>query len=177
MTLGLFVIVQMTSGKGTETEAGGNASSSQSGAVKTSGDSAMKGPAVLGTPVRDGKFEFTPTKVTCGIPSVGSQYLAEKAQGQFCVLELTVKNIGDKPQMFSDSAQKAYAGSTEFSSSSSAAIKYASEKGLDASNWLKDINPGNKMAAVVLYDIPSDAKIDKLKLHDSVFSGGVEVKP
>ena len=41
--------------------------------------------------------------------------------------------------------------------------------------WIKDIHPGNQLAAAVVFDIPADKTIDKVKLHDSVFSGGVEI--
>ena len=61
----------------------------------------------LGMPARDGKFEFTVTKVDCGKTQIGNQYLNTKAQGQFCLVSMTVTNIGTKPQMFSSINQKA----------------------------------------------------------------------
>ncbi|GAB78682.1 protein of unknown function [Austwickia chelonae] len=132
--------------------------------------------AAVGTPARDGKFEFTANKATCGITSVGTEYMKSKAQGQFCVIDITVKNIGDKPQTFSDSNQKAYIGETQFSPSSKAMFDYALEKKLDSSNWIKEINPGNQMQVPLLFDIPAGQKLEKVKLHDSMFSGGVTVK-
>ena len=43
----------------------------------------------------------------CGKPQIGGQYLKKKAQGQFCVVSMTVRNIGTKSQMFSGTSQKA----------------------------------------------------------------------
>lgn len=157
------------------TKAGVTGSSSPAVSGEPQADAGKAPSAKLGTLVRDGKFEFTASKLTCGVKSVGGQYLNEKAQGQFCILDLNVKNIGEEPQMFSESAQKAFSGATKYASSGGAAIVYATEKGLDSSNWLKEINPGNQMKAVVIFDIPAGKKLDKLELHDSVFSGGVEV--
>src|SRR5690606_4017864 len=60
----------------------------------------------IGTPVRDGKFEFTVTSVETGVPSVGDQYLSQEAQGQYVLVHMTVKNIGDEAQMFTGGNQQ-----------------------------------------------------------------------
>ena len=41
--------------------------------------------------------------------------------------------------------------------------------------FLEDINPGNSVKGIVVFDIPKDGQIVKLELHDSAFSGGVVV--
>jgi hypothetical protein len=45
---------------------------------------------------RDGEFEVTVSKVDCGATRVRSDLLDEKAQGVFCLVDVTVKNIGDE---------------------------------------------------------------------------------
>jgi hypothetical protein len=45
----------------------------------------------IGEKARDGGYQFTVTKVTCGVKRVGDQYLGEKAQGQFCMVKLRIK--------------------------------------------------------------------------------------
>jgi hypothetical protein len=37
-------------------------------------------------------------KVTCGVKRVGDSYLGEKAQGQFCLVKMRVKNVGKDPR-------------------------------------------------------------------------------
>src|SRR4051812_47104283 len=59
--------------------------------------------AKIGQPARDGKFEFTVKSAKCGVAKVGSSMLGEKAQGQFCLITVNVKNIGKEPQTLSDS--------------------------------------------------------------------------
>lgn len=128
--------------------------------------------AGLDTAVRDGKFEFTVKSVQCGKSQVGSEYLNKQAQGQYCLVTLSIKNIGDKAQLFDSSSQKAFgAGGEEYSADGAAGI-YANPNG---ETFLNEINPGNSVTGVVPFDIPQGKKIAKLELHDSPFSGGVEV--
>ncbi|WBB76627.1 DUF4352 domain-containing protein [Micromonospora sp. WMMD1128] len=128
--------------------------------------------ATIGKPARDGKFEFTVKSARCGVAKVGSSMLGAKAQGQFCLVTVNVKNIGKESQMFDGSSQKAYAANgTEYSADGTAAL-YANQ---DAETFLNDINPGNQVTGVVVFDIPKNVKLARLELHDSPFSGGVTV--
>ncbi|MFC7025454.1 DUF4352 domain-containing protein [Promicromonospora thailandica] len=130
-------------------------------------------PAVagIGDPVRDGKFEFTVTKVEDGVAEIGDEYFGKKAQGQFVLVHLTVENIGDQSQtFFGDNVSASDAEMREFSSDTEAAIY------LDESNsFINEINPGNSTAGIVVFDVPKDVKLTALELHDSAFSGGVAV--
>ncbi|GIJ27409.1 hypothetical protein Vqi01_25710 [Micromonospora qiuiae] len=139
------------------------------------GDAAEDKPAKtakIGQAARDGKFEFTVKSAKCGVSKVGSDLLGAKAQGQFCLITVNVKNIGKEPQTLIDSSQKAYdADGTEYSTDSAAAI-YANE---DQQTLFNEINPGNQVTGVLVFDIPKKVKLTKLELHDSPFSGGVEV--
>lgn len=126
----------------------------------------------IGDPVKDGKFQFTVKKVECGKKSVGSSLLNQKAQGQFCLVTIKVKNIGDEAQMFAGSNQKAFdAKGTEYSNDTGAEIYANSE----AQTFLNEINPGNSVTGKLVFDVPKSTKLTRLELHDSIFSGGVEV--
>ncbi len=128
--------------------------------------------AGIGAPVRDGKFEFVVTSQKCGVPRVGGQYLNHNAQGQFCLIAVTVKNIGDVPQTLDASSQKAFnAAGQELAADGEASI-YANE---DHQTFLNQINPGNSVKGILVFDIPKGAALQRLELHDSPFSGGVEV--
>jgi hypothetical protein len=129
--------------------------------------------AVINTPVRDGKFEFVVTGVQPGLAEIGDNpYLVQKAQGQFVVVSMSVKNIGDKPQSFSPSAQKLFdAEGRSFESDTMAQVALG-----DSDVPVYDnINPGNGVDVKVVYDMPPDAVPTTIELHDSVFSGGVKV--
>ncbi|WP_330475274.1 DUF4352 domain-containing protein [Terrabacter sp. C0L_2] len=128
--------------------------------------------AKVGQKVRDGQFEFTVTKVQKGVKSVGDQYLNEKAQGQFVLVNVTVSNIGDAAQTLSDSSQKVRdAKGREFSSDTAAAIYVKDNK-----VFLEEINPGNTVKATLVFDMPKGTEPVSIELHDSPFSDGVTVQ-
>ncbi len=127
----------------------------------------------LGDEARDGKFAFTVSKVKCGVKKVGSEFLNEKAQGQFCLVTMTVTNIGDEAQSFDAGSQKGITSSGVTVDANSTASLYANE---DGNTFFEMINPGNSLEnVVVVYDIAKDQELTALELHDSMFSDGVTV--
>ncbi|CAM3488470.1 DUF4352 domain-containing protein [Isoptericola cucumis] len=127
--------------------------------------------AAIGDAVRDGKFEFTVTDVEDGVESVGDEYLSETAQGQYVLVHVTVENIGDESQMFYSGNQYAYDGKDrEYSADDEAGIYLD-----DSEAFLNDINPGNKVEGVVVFDVPEKSGLTSIELHDSAFSDGVTV--
>ncbi|WP_406070356.1 DUF4352 domain-containing protein [Micromonospora sp. NBC_01638] len=150
----------------------GAADKSTSSGGSDKGEDAPAKTAKVGEAARDGKFEFTVKSTKCGVAKIGTDLIGAKAQGQFCLVTVNVKNIGKEAQMFDGSSQKAYAADgTEYSADGGAAI-YANK---NAETFLNDINPGNQVNGVVVFDIPKNVKLTKLELHDSMFSGGVDV--
>lgn len=127
--------------------------------------------AALGTPVRDGKFEFTAKSVKCGVKSVGPSGFGEKAQGQFCLVTVKVTNIGDEAQTLFDSNQVVFTADGKKFESDTAAALYANK---DSSVFIEEINPGNSVTGVLVYDMPKNAKPTIIEFHDSAFSGGVQ---
>jgi hypothetical protein len=127
----------------------------------------------IGDEARDGKFAFTVSKIKCGVKKVGNEFLNSKAQGQFCLVTMTVKNIGEEAQSFDASSQKGQTNTGATVDADSSASLYANE---DANTFFNEINPGNSLKnVVVVYDIAEDQTIDALELHDSMFSEGVIV--
>jgi hypothetical protein len=127
----------------------------------------------LNQPANDGKFEFTVTGIKCGTASVGSnQFLTKAAQGQFCLLNVTVKNVGNEKQSLFSTNQKLLAGDKEYSADDTATIYNAP----NGTSWYSDINPGNSVTGAIVFDVPKDVTPTHAELHDSAFSGGVKVK-
>jgi hypothetical protein len=132
--------------------------------------------ARIGTPVRDGKFQFTITSVSHA-KSVGdtADGLGDTAQGKYTILHITVTNIGNQPQTLDDSSQYVYdASGRQYDASTSADMDLNSANGSD-SVFLNDINPGNTVKGELAFDMPVGVKAVKAELHDSMFSGGVIV--
>lgn len=163
-------IISAAGGGSNTNNIGGNNSSSSSSKDKKSAETVAK----IGEPARDGKFEFTVTKINCGEKSIGDQYLNKKAQGEFCRVSLTIKNIGNEAQSLSSSDQKLVnSQGQEFAADDTATI-YASSNG-SGSTWFDQINPGNSVKGDIIFDVPAGTKITAAELHDSAFSGGVKV--
>lgn len=129
--------------------------------------------AKIGETVNDGKFSFTVASVECGKSTVGTnEYLTKQAQGQFCLVTTTIKNIGTEAQTFDSSSQFLYdAANAKFSADGTASL-YANPQG---STFLNMINPGNEVKGILVFDLPKDKVPTSAELHDSAFSGGVKV--
>ena len=125
----------------------------------------------IGDPASDGQFTFVVQSVECGESSIGSGLFAEDAQGEYCLVNMKVRNTGDVSQMMDSSNQFMFIGKKEYAPSSDAVLA------LDESEnfFLEEINPGNSVEGVMVFDIPKGGKPDRLELHDSLFSGGVTV--
>jgi hypothetical protein len=125
----------------------------------------------IGDKASDGQFTFVVRKIECGIPSIGAGMLKEKAQGEFCLVNVSVKNTGSEAQLMDASSQYLYIGDKQYSASSDAIFALEESQNF----FLKEINPGNSVAGVMAFDIPKGGQPDRLELHDSPFSGGVTI--
>ena len=153
-----------------------NDASSTTGASGPGGDGfaagGSPGLATLNQPVRDGKFEFVVTAVSCGHVEIVNGLLRAQPQGRFCIVDVTVANIGTEPRHFADGNQRAYGPDGKQYAADTGAGVVANGNG---QAWWNVINPGNSVAAKVVFDLPPTGTISTLELHDSGFSGGVRV--
>lgn len=125
----------------------------------------------IGRPVRDGKFEFTVISVACGETEVGTGTFTKSAQGEYCMVKVSIANIGEESQsLFGDNQYLFDSQDRKFSADSEAAIYMPDSKTL-----YEEINPGNSVNGILIYDVPKGTTPRSLELHDSAFSGGVTV--
>lgn len=161
------VIISATGGGKSETtnsNGGSGTGTSQKETAKT---------IKIGEAANDGKFEFVAKSVQCGQPSVGTnEFLTKTAQGQYCLLNVTVKNIGNEKQSLLSSNQKLLDAENKEYSADDTATLYAAPQG---SSWYNDINPGNSVEGQIVFDLPKGVTPTTAELHDSAFSGGVKV--
>ncbi len=113
-------------------------------------------PVALGSPATIGSLAVTVTGVDTGVPQLGSTigdtFLGEKAQGQFVLVHVSVANTGGTAEMFSDSGAKLLdAQGREFSVNSAAGL-YIDGNGAFGG----EVNPGNSLQHVLVFDIPLD---------------------
>ncbi len=127
----------------------------------------------LNESVRDGDLEFRVSRVDCGVPELGDSFVFQAAVGQFCLVEMNVRNVGDEPATFSDEHQRAYGeNDEEFAADSGAGVLANDQQQI----FLNKINPGNQITGIVVYDIPPDASIVKIELKASEGSTGALVR-
>ena len=130
----------------------------------TVGASPAKAASGIGSPVRDGQFEFTVTSVDRS-RTAGDLADPTQAKGEYFNVHLTVKNTGTEARSYGSSDQKLIIGGKQYNA--------ASVLGLPNDN--ENINPGLSIDTVVPFDIPVGAQPDAVQLHDSLFSGGITV--
>ena len=122
--------------------------------------------AGIGSPVRDGKFEFVVTSIdrskAAGDP--GNEFLQETARGEFINVHLTVSNIGDRPQTFFSSNQKLIIDGKQFSASDALVLSVVEE-----------INPEFSIDTTASFDVAPGSMPETIVLHDSALSGDVKV--
>lgn len=165
--LGLVVISIISSA------AGGGKTSTNTNSSSKSSTAKQAETAKIGQAANDGKFEFIVSSVECGKVSVGSsQYLTKSPQGQYCLLNVTVKNIGDQAQSLISSNQYLLNANGQKYSADDTATIYNAPSG---TSWYNNINPGNSVNGAIVFDIPKDQTPTAVELHDSAFSNGVKV--
>ncbi|WP_157756564.1 DUF4352 domain-containing protein [Plantactinospora sp. KBS50] len=127
----------------------------------------------LGEPVRDGDLEFRVDRLRCGIGRVGDPVVNQTATGQFCVVELDVRNVGSRPVTLRDDRQQAYGRRNQQYPPDPGASILAN---LDQPVFLTDIEPGETVSGAIVYDIPATDRIVRLRLHGSASSKGALVR-
>lgn len=167
--IALVVIGALAGGDEDATSPAGTSGSSEQPADSQPADQpeSMVG---IGQPVSDGKFEFTVTGVENPGKTIGEVF-PQEAQGTWVIVRVDVTNTGNEAGMLDASSQKAFDGQgREFTAESVPSLEDWDKVFLNA------INPGNGIkGAPIVFDVPDGTTLDRIELHDSLFSGGAEV--
>ena len=98
----------------------------------------------------------------CGC-RIGDQYWGDKAQGQFCLVDLRVKNVSDDPIYYLKKIRP-------WLTPKARPTRLTMRRGF---TWIPDllgeINPGNTLKTTVPFDISERAKLDYLLLKAGVW--------
>jgi len=156
---------------GTSTQAGAASQAGASGA-KTTAPATTKAaePAApgLGTAVADEDLEFTITAFKCGVTV--KTYKPLTPQGQFCQVDLTIKNTGKKQAMVTDNQINLLdAAGVEYSTSSDTLTA-------DGTIFLQDVNPGNSFKGIAYFDVPKDVTPTTAVVKGGLFSKGKSIR-
>lgn len=166
----LIVIVAVASGGGDSPSTTATDDTSTSAPkAKNADDAPVK--IGIGQEAKDGDFTFKVTKVEPGKDQIGGKDFGTKAQGQFVFVHVTVENHGKEAGTFAGDDQHLVDTQGRKSTADTEAAIYLD----DSQSLYEQINPGNSLSGIVIFDIPRDAVPDTIELHDSAFSGGVVV--
>jgi hypothetical protein len=174
----LFMIIGASNSNKTTTNNASATTASKSGSKPTtSNTNTAPSTPKLNQVANDGKFAFTVTGFTCGetqITQPDNSYSTSQAQGQFCVMNLTVKNIGTVAQTFDAASQYVYDNSSkQYSYSSDASI--TANTSSNQFSVYESVNPGVTVSGIVVFDVPKGVTPIYAMLHDAGASNGVKV--
>ena len=177
----LIVMIAATSGTDTgspevvgASSGGAEAVGGSSGGDTSSSDSNKAGsksnPIKLGETVKLEGTQYT-VKSAKRTQTVGGEFLEEKANGVFVIVELTVENKKNETKTFLDEAAKFIgANDKKYSTDSEGTMASAGEG--DESFILMDMQPDVPETGILVYDVPvGKAKGGLLEVSD-LFGGG-----
>jgi hypothetical protein len=150
IVVALFIIGVVFGGGGEDTAAPPPAGSSEASGTDPASDASEVPTAEVGEKVTDDAYQFTVSKVRCGVSKVGDQYMGEKASGQFCLVSLRIKNVGKEPITYSSENQALVDTKGRTFSPDDEAWLYVDED-VDITG---EINPGNALKTTVPFDVP-----------------------
>lgn len=126
----------------------------------------------IGTYAKDKDFEFRVNSMKCGEKSVGGNYLRAEARGHYCRLNISLKNVSDKPKgIFTTSHQKVFDSQNREFEHDSTATLYAA----DNVSWYDRLNPGIEVSGDLLFDVPVDADLTRLEIKEQTFSKSIKL--
>ena len=122
--------------------------------------------------VADGRFEFAVTGMRCGVRQVGTRRLGQKARGRFCLVAVTVKNVGRRTRTLEASWQTGYTPDGRAYPSEAGAAMFVGGPGRTV---LESIDPGVRVRGTLVFDVPRGIELSSVVLRESALTPGVRI--
>ncbi|WP_250031744.1 DUF4352 domain-containing protein [Paractinoplanes maris] len=129
-------------------------------------------PAQAAVTASEGTLAISISKTECGVTEVGPADLPLPAEGEFCLVTMTVQNTGKEPRLLDPGAQRAV---DEHGRSHRVAEQAAVLMNDQDPSLLDEIPPGATRHGVVPFDVPKGIRLAAFQLHKSPHSAGVRV--
>ncbi|MFI6076544.1 DUF4352 domain-containing protein [Actinoplanes sp. NPDC051343] len=120
----------------------------------------------------DGGFAFDVGTVQCGVGTVGPAELPQRANGQFCLVHVTVRNAGTQPALLDPGAQEAIDAQGRRYPVSDRAAVFLND---GDPTLLEEIPPGASVPGALPFELPSGVSPVAVELREKVGSAGVRV--
>jgi hypothetical protein len=148
-----------------QSTANNNSASDPPGLGKGSTDWTVAGK--MGQAVNGHTFQYTVSKVKCGVPKVGTNDTPiVAAKGQFCLVTLTVKSISDRPMVFAYSLASANGVDGVPHQADGSAILWANYKPDQHLPFFGPMSRGDSQSGIVVFDIPKNVTLTNINLPD-----------
>src|SRR4051794_8980176 len=120
----------------------------------------------------EGAFAFTVTGSRCGVETVGPADLLQRPAGQFCLVDVAVRNVGKDPELLDSGAQHVVdTQGRQYPVSDRAAVFLNDQD----PTLLEEIKPGATVRGTLPFDVPAGTRLDAVVLHESVTTPGVRL--
>lgn len=117
----------------------------------------------IGREVVDGDLSFLVRSIDC-TPAQVVGATPHTAQGTFCVLALSIRNVGRRPVTLDGKNQALEdAMRRRFGVDPAVTADHPANNGLDM--FAAVVNPGNELTGVLVFDVPPDTKPVSVSLH------------
>jgi hypothetical protein len=121
----------------------------------------------------DGGFAFSVSGVRCGVTTVGPEGLTTRAKGQFCLVNVAVRNGAKDAVLLDPGAQQAIDATGHRYGVAEEAAVFLND---GTPTLMEGIPAGATVAGVLPFDVPAGTRLADVELHESVASGGVRVQ-
>lgn len=126
--------------------------------------------AKVGDAITAGDLSVTVTNVEAGLKRIGDEHLGSDAQGQYVKVSVSVTNNGKEATYFTESDQHLIDDQDRQHSTSGDSIYLGNDSVL-----FEQINPGNTVEGIMLFDIPADATPKAVEIDTGLLSNPVRV--
>lgn len=161
-------------GRGGEAAPAGTAVAVSAEPAQTAQAPEVTQPAALpeGRKGAEGTLSMVVTKTECGVTEIGPPDLPLSADGEFCLVSVTVQNTGKEPRLLDPGPQR---GLDRQGRAYRVAEQAAVLMNDQHPSLLDEIPPGAIRQGVVPFDVPKGVRLTQFLLHKSPYSTGVRV--
>jgi hypothetical protein len=121
--------------------------------------------------VSSGDFKWTFKSLKCGIRKLGGSYINTTADGQFCILYASAKNMTKKSHYLNDSDVMLVDSSGNEFEPNSGMTMY-----MDCVFFLNKVSASNTKNGCLVYDVNKSSKIKKILISGGWFDDDVVIK-
>jgi len=120
----------------------------------------------------DGAFTVAVTGLRCGVATVGPAELPQRAKGEFCLVDVAVKNAGKGSRLLDGSEQRAVDANERAYAVDDRAAAFLNDS---LPSLLDEIPANSTVRGVLPFDVPAGTRLSALLVHESSDTHGARI--